>query len=575
MLLYTHRTVVQSKMGGGYFSGLRRFHFCIALNLLQMGRSKVKRRSDGNSKQKNRDFQRLNKEKQRISSFLNAYEDDNASVSSSESTSSVKISDLREGLISPVSEDPYGDGIQNPLKGNDRKRVWKFYSSGNGFQPNDLNEFGFACFLGDAAAIEAIITEVKLNEGTDGVRKLLEKRQTHLRLNSLMLAVAGSRKASHTSAKSFVRPYFKKSIQILISNQVNLNAKCIFGFSSLHLCVRNSPDNGAREICRMLLSAGANPIIQSRTGATPLHETNDFDIVKLLLVSGADPTIKDFDGFTAVDHVVAFLGSVQMLSNMDVKSVASEIPSTDIVRSYTKMLYIYLEVLMEKGIKLQDVLQVPIDHVENLSLPSAFSIDVSENNSIITKEDVSSSPSPGVPASKCDLCSSSGKLRICSRCKDARYCSRDCQVKDWPKHKLVCKERVTDSKTTEDLCNSSLISVDERKNLKSQNVSKTLTSESLKKGTSETDCSPILFRVELPRYAFKRKIGFGDLLAVNEDRSIIRIIPESHVDYSILRQKIIQESVFESGGYFYAKSCGTGLDSQLKFDTSQIHHFNW
>ena len=32
------------------------------------------------------------------------------------------------------------------------------------------------------------------------------------------------------------------------------------------------------------------------------------------------------------------------------------------------------------------------------------------------------------------------KLRSCTRCGVARYCSRDCQVADWPVHKLVCRK---------------------------------------------------------------------------------------------------------------------------------------
>ena len=32
------------------------------------------------------------------------------------------------------------------------------------------------------------------------------------------------------------------------------------------------------------------------------------------------------------------------------------------------------------------------------------------------------------------------KTMCCSRCRSAHYCSRDCQVADWPRHKLYCHE---------------------------------------------------------------------------------------------------------------------------------------
>ncbi len=32
------------------------------------------------------------------------------------------------------------------------------------------------------------------------------------------------------------------------------------------------------------------------------------------------------------------------------------------------------------------------------------------------------------------------KTMCCSRCRSAHYCSRDCQVADWPRHKLYCQE---------------------------------------------------------------------------------------------------------------------------------------
>lgn len=38
----------------------------------------------------------------------------------------------------------------------------------------------------------------------------------------------------------------------------------------------------------------------------------------------------------------------------------------------------------------------------------------------------------------CNVCGVKGKLFRCSKCRQARYCSREHQVSDWKTHKRVC-----------------------------------------------------------------------------------------------------------------------------------------
>ena len=47
----------------------------------------------------------------------------------------------------------------------------------------------------------------------------------------------------------------------------------------------------------------------------------------------------------------------------------------------------------------------------------------------------------------CEYCKKRPKtkednLKVCSKCNITAYCNRECQVKDWENHKVICKSRV-------------------------------------------------------------------------------------------------------------------------------------
>lgn len=54
-------------------------------------------------------------------------------------------------------------------------------------------------------------------------------------------------------------------------------------------------------------------------------------------------------------------------------------------------------------------------------------------------------PNNGFPVGACAGCGSAkgkdgGNLQQCGRCKSRKYCGKKCQKKDWPKHKVGCKQ---------------------------------------------------------------------------------------------------------------------------------------
>ncbi len=140
-------------------------------------------------------------------------------------------------------------------------------------------------------SLQGAIVQALVNAGAD-----LEARSTE----SLCTPLHNSAQCSATATK------------VLLEAGSNLEARCQYGWTPLHLAVapmtRNYSD-GAIAATKVLLEAGANPNARDQWGQTSLHLaaahfTAALVLIEPLLMAGADPEARDKKGQTAL-HIAA------------------------------------------------------------------------------------------------------------------------------------------------------------------------------------------------------------------------------------------------------------------------------
>jgi hypothetical protein len=130
------------------------------------------------------------------------------------------------------------------------------------------------------------------------LKKLLERRESKLRMNSILHLIAGARIKDSILKKYKVKDdEYIKSLKLLIENKANINAKDFAGYSTIMHCFTCYGNSLTKKLAEILLQAGANINAQNRIGATALFEptmSGNRDHCEWLLNHGADPTITEF-----------------------------------------------------------------------------------------------------------------------------------------------------------------------------------------------------------------------------------------------------------------------------------------
>ncbi len=272
----------------------------------------------------------------------------------------------------------YGDGEQTPVRRKEAMVVQHVWGRGGDYSLDNpaLSDWARDCHLGEFAKVKAHL---------DNEPKLLDRRETLLRLNGLFHVIYGMRTVDSKDSRMASMKVEKKEgrdhlacAKFLIERGTPVDCRDMAGHTPFHHCTGMFGTKLTLKLADYLLDKGADINARNRNGDTPLMVAlsgNNELCVDFLLERDPETNVTNYDGNSLVQSALNF-------PDLQRKMWAYASKKSELERSKAKATGKYRT---------------------------------------------------------CAVCSKSNGLKRCTGCFLVWYCGSKCQKDDWKGHKANCK----------------------------------------------------------------------------------------------------------------------------------------
>jgi hypothetical protein len=354
--------------------------------------------------------------------------------------------------------DPYDDGDQTPVVGEPRaqvhREIWGIGAdvASHLRNPRCMSEFVMHCIQGKTQLVETILKKASLEER----RKLMEKRETSFRLSAILFVIAISKYpeiVEQATGRRMADMDFIGVAKVLLKYGARPDIKDVSGKTVAHYGVGSM----ATKVTLQL----ADYCIQAAKSCKHFGETVTLQGLSNEAYNGQTGTLGGF--VTDTDRRVVYLekdGKTKELAIAPKNILYENSPIVDerynLVDITDRLGSVALhEVIMSSR---TDVAAILLDKYDaSLDVESAMGVTPRAMSYIsmgglhgtvvemVRKHSIRTRPKAQElrECNKCKAKETEGgpELSRCKRCRDVYYCSRACQVADWPRHKANCKEK--------------------------------------------------------------------------------------------------------------------------------------